>query len=108
MDGSYPANARIARHVADDRQVITILELDMSLAEFEDRRAALTRPDALQRLSSHPACRQRWKLARAAMSIQREFFSHPVMSLLHQYLESAFPSTAQSSDLTEEQNQAPV
>jgi hypothetical protein len=30
--------------------VIAILELDMSLAEFEAKRAGLTRPDALERL----------------------------------------------------------
>ncbi|MCA2229389.1 hypothetical protein [Nonomuraea aurantiaca] len=47
----YPAKVSVSRNVADDRQVITVLELDMSLAEFEDKRAALTRPDALERLA---------------------------------------------------------
>jgi len=51
IDGRYPARASVARNVADDRQVITILELDMSLAEFQDQRASLTRPDALDRLA---------------------------------------------------------
>ena len=50
MDG-YPATVSVSRNVANDRQVITVLELDMSLAEFEDKRAALTRPDALERLA---------------------------------------------------------
>ncbi|MDR8412393.1 hypothetical protein MTP10_27140 [Nonomuraea sp. 3-1Str] len=51
MDGGYPAKVSVARNVADDRQVITVLELDMSLAEFENKRAVLTRPDALERLA---------------------------------------------------------
>ncbi|MFD1536340.1 hypothetical protein [Nonomuraea guangzhouensis] len=50
VDG-YPARVSVSRNVADDRQVITVLELDMSLAEFEDKRTALTRPDALERLA---------------------------------------------------------
>lgn len=50
MDG-YPAKVSVSRNLADDRQVITVLELDMSLAEFEDQRTALTRPDALDRLA---------------------------------------------------------
>jgi hypothetical protein len=47
----YPARASVGRNVSDDRQVITILELDMSLAEFQDARAGLARPDALERLA---------------------------------------------------------
>ncbi|KPC61828.1 hypothetical protein [Streptomyces chattanoogensis] len=47
----YPVPVNIARNTADDRQVVTILHLDMSLAEFEERRASLTRPDALERLA---------------------------------------------------------
>ncbi|MGN9844240.1 hypothetical protein ACTMTI_39565 [Nonomuraea sp. H19] len=50
MDG-YPAKVSVSRDVADDRQVITVLELDMSPAEFEDKQAALTRSDALERLA---------------------------------------------------------
>lgn len=50
VDG-YPGKVSVSRNVADDRQVITVLELDMSLAEFEDKRTALTRPDALERLA---------------------------------------------------------
>ena len=50
VDG-YPAKVSVSRNVADDRQVITVLELDMSLTEFEDKRTALTRPDALERLA---------------------------------------------------------
>jgi hypothetical protein len=51
VDGGYPAKVSVARNVADDRQVITVLELDMSLAEFAEKSAALTRPDALERLA---------------------------------------------------------
>lgn len=50
LDGEYSARVSVSRNVADDRQVITILELDMSMTEFEARRATLTRPDALERL----------------------------------------------------------
>jgi hypothetical protein len=50
LDGEYAARVSVSRNVADDRQVITILELDMSMTEFETRRATLTRPDALERL----------------------------------------------------------
>ncbi|MEV0613501.1 hypothetical protein AB0I81_09265 [Nonomuraea sp. NPDC050404] len=50
LDG-YPAKVSVSRSLADDRQVITVLELDMSLAEFEGKRGALTRPDALERLA---------------------------------------------------------
>ena len=49
--GGYPAKVSVARNVSADRQVITVLELDMSLAEFEEKRAALTRSDALERLA---------------------------------------------------------
>jgi hypothetical protein len=48
--GEYPARVSVSRNVANDRQVITILELDMPVAEFEAGQAALTRPDALERL----------------------------------------------------------
>jgi|SRR3954447_21143664 len=47
----YPAKFSVSRNVTDGRQVITVLELDMSLAEFEEKRTALTRPDALERLA---------------------------------------------------------
>lgn len=47
----YPARVSVSRDVADDRQVITVLELDMSLAEFADKRAGLTHPDSLKRLA---------------------------------------------------------
>jgi hypothetical protein len=50
QEGEYPARVSVSRNVAHDRQVITILELDMGMAEFEASRAALTRPDALDRL----------------------------------------------------------
>ncbi|WP_314172306.1 hypothetical protein [Streptomyces winkii] len=50
MDG-YPAKVSVARNVADERQVITTLELDMPLAEFQEIRAELTRPDSLERLA---------------------------------------------------------
>jgi hypothetical protein len=50
--GSYPAKISVGRNVDSTRQVITILELDMSREEFEQKRGALTRPDALDRLAS--------------------------------------------------------
>ncbi len=50
LEGDYPAKARVARNVANDRQIITILELDVPAAEFKAASASLTRPDALERL----------------------------------------------------------
>jgi hypothetical protein len=50
-DEAYPATVRVVRNLANDRQVMTILELDMSLTEFEAVRASLTRPDALERIA---------------------------------------------------------
>lgn len=49
--GSYPATARVARNVADERQVITIIELDVPPSEFRAASSALTHPDALARLA---------------------------------------------------------
>jgi hypothetical protein len=49
---TYPARARVARNVANDRQVITTIELDLPAAEFKAASASLTRPDALQRLDA--------------------------------------------------------
>lgn len=51
LSGPYPATARVARNLANDRQVITIIELDVPAAEFKTASAALTRPDALGRLA---------------------------------------------------------
>lgn len=51
LDGAYPATARVARNVANDRQVITIIEVDVPAADFKAASAALTRPDALDRLA---------------------------------------------------------
>ncbi len=51
VNENYPAKVSVGRNVANDRQIITILELDMSVAEFEARRRELTRPDALDRLA---------------------------------------------------------
>jgi len=50
-EGDYPATVRVARNVADDRQVITIIALDVPAAEFRAASASLTRPDALQCLA---------------------------------------------------------
>ena len=49
--GDYPVAVRVSRNVANDRQVITIVEVDVPFAEFETASAALTRPDARQRLA---------------------------------------------------------
>jgi hypothetical protein len=51
VDGDYPVAASVSRNAANDRQVITILELDVSLGVRIDERVALTRPDALERLN---------------------------------------------------------
>jgi len=51
LAGDYPAKVSVSRNIASDRQVITILELDMSAAEFEGKRSELARPDALERLA---------------------------------------------------------
>ena len=51
LSGRYPATVRVARNIANDRQVITIIELDVPAAEFRSASAALTRPDALARLA---------------------------------------------------------
>lgn len=51
MEAAYPARVRVARNVANDRQVITIIELDVLAAEFKAASASLTRPDAIQRLA---------------------------------------------------------
>lgn len=50
VDADYPARASVGRNVSNDRQVITILELEMSVEEFGAIAASLTRPDALERL----------------------------------------------------------
>jgi hypothetical protein len=51
MQGSYPVTASVSRNTANDRQVITILEVDASPQEFASMSASLARPDALDRLS---------------------------------------------------------
>jgi hypothetical protein len=51
VDGNYPAKVSVGRNVNNIQQVMTILELDISKAEFEQKRGALTRPDALERLA---------------------------------------------------------
>ncbi len=50
VDDDYPARTSVGRSVSNDRQVITIVELDMSVEEFGAIAASLTRPDALERL----------------------------------------------------------
>lgn len=50
IDGDYPVKTRVSRNVSNDRQVMTILELDIPPAEFETASASLTRPDARERL----------------------------------------------------------
>ena len=51
LHSTYPATARVARNLANDRQVITIIELDVPAAEFKAASASLIRPDALDRLA---------------------------------------------------------
>ncbi len=50
IDAGYPAKTSVGRNVANDRQVITVLELDVSPEELDDIAASLTRPDARERL----------------------------------------------------------
>jgi len=50
IEGDYPVKTRVSRNVSNDRQVMTILELDIPLEEFKAVSASLTRPDALERL----------------------------------------------------------
>jgi hypothetical protein len=50
VDGDYPARASISRNVTDERQVITILELDMTMDRFAVIAPSLTRLDALDRV----------------------------------------------------------
>lgn len=50
VEGAYPARTSVGRNVSDDRQVITILELDVSAEEFAAVAGSLTRPDAPGRL----------------------------------------------------------
>lgn len=51
MRGAYPAAARVARNLADGRQVITIIEMDVPADGVTAAVASLTRPDALDRLA---------------------------------------------------------
>jgi hypothetical protein len=41
----------VARNVANDRQVITIIEIDLPPAEFRSGSVSLTRPDSLAQLA---------------------------------------------------------
>ena len=50
VEGHYLARASVGRNVSNDRQVITILELDVSAEEFVAVAGSLTRPDAPGRL----------------------------------------------------------
>ena len=46
-----PGEGQGARNVANDRQVITIIEIDVAPAEFRSASASLIRPDSLARLA---------------------------------------------------------
>ncbi len=50
-DDAYPAVVSVGRSVTNDRQVITILEVDVAPEKFASVAGSLTRPDALQRLA---------------------------------------------------------
>jgi len=50
VEGHYPARTSVGCNVTNDRQVITILELDVSADEFAAVAGSLTRPDAPGRL----------------------------------------------------------
>lgn len=49
-EAGHPARTSVGRNVTNERQVITILELDLPLTEFEAIAGSLTRPDARDRL----------------------------------------------------------
>jgi hypothetical protein len=51
LSGSHPVTVRVARNVANDRQVITIIELDVPAAEVRAASSSLTLADALARLA---------------------------------------------------------
>ncbi len=51
LDGDYPVQASVSRNAANDRQVITILESDVSIEEFTAMTPSLIRPDSHRRLS---------------------------------------------------------
>ncbi len=58
IDGDYPAKTRVSRNLSDDRQVITIVELDIQAGEFKAALASLTRLDARDRLEEIVASTQ--------------------------------------------------
>jgi hypothetical protein len=49
--GDYPASVSVSRSTRNDRQVVTILELDVAPGDFTSVAGSLTRPDALDRLA---------------------------------------------------------
>lgn len=49
--GDYPARTWVSRNIANDRQVITIVEFDVPVAEIPTTIASLIRRDARDRLS---------------------------------------------------------
>jgi hypothetical protein len=49
--GDYPATVSVSRSTTNDRQVLTILELDIAPDQFASVAGSLTRPGALQRLA---------------------------------------------------------
>jgi len=46
VEGHYPARTSVGRNVFNDRQGITILELDVAAEDFAAVAGSLTRPDA--------------------------------------------------------------
>jgi hypothetical protein len=51
FEQDYPATFSVSRNAADERQVLTILELDIGPSQFNQVVYSLTRPDALPRLT---------------------------------------------------------
>jgi hypothetical protein len=51
MTGRYPVKAWLSRNIANDRQVITIFELDVAVGDLTTTVAALVRPDAKDRVA---------------------------------------------------------
>ena len=71
MEGAYPARARVARNLADDRQVITIIELDVPADELKASSASLVRGRTRSSGSSRSSTRPSWRVSTRTSSRRR-------------------------------------
>lgn len=51
LEGPYPATVTVSRDLADERRVLTVLEMDVTPQDFDAISPRLTRPDARERLA---------------------------------------------------------